>query len=299
MWENFNVKLEKNTFANIPSGDLRISILSECNMKCVYCHSEGCVSKEKLSLEEIVYIVKKSMAYGIKQIRLTGGEPLLHKDITEICSQIKKICPNVHLGINTNGILIDKIIEIVDKGIVDRIVVGLDYFDAAISKNSPFGHSSKKIRDNIIKIKEHGCSVEVDAVYDGDYLNIYSLAKWCLENHIRFKILELIDDTNSKKPKENYVQMIKKLTTDLDLTVGINNCFDDLFAYDKNKTEISFFHSLCRTQECSKCARMHMRVTSLGKAKPCLKNKETEFELLCSNFDDNMRKAIYNLGISP
>lgn len=299
MWTNFNIIKEKNTFANILSGDLRISILSNCNMQCVYCHSEGSKSEHKLSVADTVFIVERALPYGVKQLRITGGEPLLHPEITEICRAIKKQFPKLNIGINTNGILIEKIKELIEKDLVDRIVVGIDLFASRVSKNSPTGEPSQKILKNIEFIKRSRCTVEVDAVYNDDYYNILCLAQWCLKKKIRIKILELINDEHANTPSASYVDMIKNLAKDLALKIGINNAFGDLFGEYKNNTEISFFHSLCRTKECFKCARMHMRVTSDGYARPCLKNNKTIYPLLDGNFDNNMRKAIYSQGTPP
>ena len=235
----------------------------------------------------------------MKQVRLTGGEPLLHKDIIHICEKIRYRFSNLNVGINTNGIEIAKIDQLIEKQLIDRIVFGVDYFDSKVSKASQYGLSSEKIMQNVLRAKEMGCVVEIDSVYDGNYENILKMSEWCLKNKIRLKILEIIDDKLALLPSKDYVDMINKLTADLPVRIGINNSFNDLFALDENNTEISFFHSLCRTKECHRCARMHMRVTSRGYAKPCLKNADTEYPLLSNDFDSNMRKAIYALGISP
>ena len=69
--------------------NLRISITQRCNLKCTYCHREGEVQRanetaEKMSLGEIVRIVKTAVDLGIARIKLTGGEPLMRKDVCDV-----------------------------------------------------------------------------------------------------------------------------------------------------------------------------------------------------------------------
>ena len=74
-------------FLNIPAGDLRISITNACNMKCIYCHNEGQQNERVnfLTVDEIKFIVINAQKYGLMKVRLTGGDPLIHPQIHEIC----------------------------------------------------------------------------------------------------------------------------------------------------------------------------------------------------------------------
>ena len=300
MWDNIRVTDTKCSDLNVYSGDLRISITSQCDMQCVYCHSEGKSTERCLSLDEVLYIIANSIDFGIKSVRITGGEPTMHPDLVPICSKIKQCFPQLHLGINTNGINSEKILDIAKYKLVDRIVFGIDRFDAIVSKNSPIGKSSKQILDTILMTINAGCRAEIDAVYDGNYDNIYRICEWGMHNRIRVKVLEEINDEISDAPAQLFRNMIPRLIADFDLLAGVDIAFDDLYGFDKDgTTRISFFHSLCRTRECSKCARMHMRVTSEGKTKPCLRNNETEFDLLHGDFRLNFLKGICYLGVPP
>ena len=75
---------------------------------------------------------------------------------------------NLDIGINTNCIEIEKLIYMIKHKWINRVIVGLDYFDKDISKNSPVGVSSKQILDNILKIKSFGCDVSISSVYNDD-----------------------------------------------------------------------------------------------------------------------------------
>src|SRR4030067_690028 len=94
-----------------PLLNLRISITQRCNNQCAYCHREGEVqranrSAEKMSVEEIVRIAKVAVGLGISRIKLTGGEPLMRKDLNEIIVEIAEIPGLRDLSLTTNGLLL-------------------------------------------------------------------------------------------------------------------------------------------------------------------------------------------------
>lgn len=78
---------------------------------------------------------------------------------------------HLEIGINTNCVEVDKLIFMIKKHWINRVIVGLDYFDGKISKNSPIGIPSKQILKNIIRIKKLGCDVSISSVYNNDLEN--------------------------------------------------------------------------------------------------------------------------------
>ena len=68
----------------LPKNEYRISITSSCNMKCIYCHNEGNCTHSQLSKDQIESLIVNSYDLGLEQVRITGGEPLIHKDIYDI-----------------------------------------------------------------------------------------------------------------------------------------------------------------------------------------------------------------------
>ena len=109
---------------------LRISLTELCNLRCRYCMPmEGIEKKthdETLSYEEILTAVKVAAKLGINKIRLTGGEPLIKKDIIELSSNIKKIDGIKELCITTNGLLLKKYAKDLKSAGVDRLNISLD-----------------------------------------------------------------------------------------------------------------------------------------------------------------------------
>ena len=72
----------------LPKNEYRISITSGCNMKCVYCHNEGNHVINQLSKDDVENLIKSSYDLGLEQVRITGGEPLIHKEIFDICAEL-------------------------------------------------------------------------------------------------------------------------------------------------------------------------------------------------------------------
>ena len=124
---------------NRPLRDLRISITDRCNFRCVYC-----MPKEKfggdyqflersalLSFEEIARLARIFTQHGIEKIRLTGGEPLVRRNLEQLIGLLAEI-PGLDLTLTTNGSLLTKKAEALRKAGLKRITVSLDSLDDAV-----------------------------------------------------------------------------------------------------------------------------------------------------------------------
>lgn len=109
---------------------MRISITDKCNFRCTYCMpAEGLPWLKKaeiLSYEEIERITRVSVAIGIEQIRLTGGEPLVRRDVPDLVRQLRKIEGLRSLSLTTNGILLKQQASALADAGLTRINVSLD-----------------------------------------------------------------------------------------------------------------------------------------------------------------------------
>ena len=99
----------------LAKNELRISITAACNMKCVYCHNEGNTKMAMITKEQIREIVEESKDFGIKKIRITGGEPLVSPYVEEICQMLTEEY-GISVEMNTNGIVIEKLLRMIKKG---------------------------------------------------------------------------------------------------------------------------------------------------------------------------------------
>ena len=100
---------------NRPLRDLRISVTDRCNFRCVYCMPKEVFGPDYqflhrdmvLTFEEIARLARILTGFGVKKIRLTGGEPLVRKDFTDLVAMLGQI-PGMDLTMTTNGALLTR-----------------------------------------------------------------------------------------------------------------------------------------------------------------------------------------------
>src|SRR6188472_4394379 len=98
---------------NRPLRDLRISVTDRCNFRCVYCMPKEVFGRdyhfldrrELLTFEEIERLVRAFVTHGVEKIRITGGEPLVRRDLEVLVAELAKI-PGLDLTLTTNGALL-------------------------------------------------------------------------------------------------------------------------------------------------------------------------------------------------
>lgn len=109
-----------------PIISLRITITNRCNVNCVYCHHDGMVSsKQEMTPDELYTICKTAKKLGVKKIRLSGGEPLIRKDIVEIVEKIASLGFK-DISMTTNGTMLEEYAQGLKDAGLDRINVSLD-----------------------------------------------------------------------------------------------------------------------------------------------------------------------------
>jgi cyclic pyranopterin phosphate synthase len=127
-----------------PLHDLRISVTDRCNFRCVYCMPKDVFDKNYaylphsslLSFEEITRVAALFVAHGVEKIRLTGGEPLLRKDLERLVAQLRALeTPSgrpLDLTLTTNGSLLARKARTLKEAGLDRVTVSLDAIDDSV-----------------------------------------------------------------------------------------------------------------------------------------------------------------------
>ena len=150
---------------------LRISLIERCNLRCTYCMPEEGVKlspKSHLMTYEEIYDIAKTFVYhGVTKIRLTGGEPLIRKDIPIILEKLATL--PVELSITSNAVIIDKFIDVLKTNGVNKINVSLDSLDADKFKHITRRHEFEKVYNNILLLVKEGFQVKVNAVLMKDF----------------------------------------------------------------------------------------------------------------------------------
>ena len=131
---------------NRPLRDLRISVTDRCNFRCVYCMPKQVFGKDfaflpqaaLLSFEELTRLARLFVAHGVEKIRLTGGEPLLRKNLEQLIEQLSALqTPDGHaldLTLTTNGSVLAKKARALKAAGLQRVTVSLDSLDDAVFK---------------------------------------------------------------------------------------------------------------------------------------------------------------------
>ncbi|HXO42124.1 MAG TPA: GTP 3',8-cyclase MoaA, partial [Thermoanaerobaculia bacterium] len=113
---------------------LRVSVTDRCNLRCTYCLPEDADfpfgDRDFLRPEEIEAMVGALVRLGIRRVRLTGGEPLVRKDIVEIARRVKALPGVENLALSTNGTELARLAEPLRAAGVDRVNISLDSLDA-------------------------------------------------------------------------------------------------------------------------------------------------------------------------
>ncbi|GAB1512450.1 GTP 3',8-cyclase MoaA [Actinophytocola sp. KF-1] len=137
MSERDDAGLVLDTFRR-PLRNLRISVTDRCNLRCRYCMPEAEYTwlprRDLLTFEEISTLVDVFMDLGVDKVRLTGGEPLLRRDLPELVSMLSAK-PLRDLAMTTNGVLLAGHVEELKKAGLNRITVSLDTLQAERSKS--------------------------------------------------------------------------------------------------------------------------------------------------------------------
>lgn len=120
-----------DTFGRVHN-NLRISVTDRCNLRCTYCMPEEVVfmdKRELLSFEEITRFVEIVAPLGIDKLRLTGGEPLLRRDLPALVRMLCKIPGIKDVGLTTNGLLLAPVAQSLFDAGLRRINISLDALD--------------------------------------------------------------------------------------------------------------------------------------------------------------------------
>jgi cyclic pyranopterin phosphate synthase len=157
-----------------PLRDLRISVTDRCNFRCTYCMPREVFGPgyqflqraEILSYEEITRLARIFVAHGVEKIRLTGGEPLVRRNLDELIAQLKDISGLKDLTLTTNGSLLRAQARKLKAAGLQRITVSLDSLDDAVfQRMNDAGVPVSAVLDGIAAAQEAGLApIKVNAV---------------------------------------------------------------------------------------------------------------------------------------
>jgi cyclic pyranopterin phosphate synthase len=177
--------------------DLRISLTDKCSLRCTYCMpAEGLpwLSRaQRLDDEEIVRLAAIFVGLGVRSIRLTGGEPLVHPDVPGVVARLAALTPRPEISLTTNGIGLDHCAEELVAAGLDRINVSLDTLDRARFAELTRRDRLAAVIDGIEAAAAAGLHpLKLNAVLmrDGNLDEAASLLSWSLRHGYRLRFIE-------------------------------------------------------------------------------------------------------------
>ena len=265
---------------------LRISLTDRCNLRCVYCMpKEGLqwqARADQLLVEEIARVVKTAVQGGVKRVRLTGGEPLVHPQVVEIVRRIASN-PNIEeVSITTNAMLLERLAQpLADAGLT-RVNISLDSLDADKFRRITRGGDLNRVWRGIAAAERAQLApLKLNTVIvrglNSDELP--ALARLTMENDWHVRFIEVMPIGNAQDwgegfpaPAERYVsvqEMRAQLST-LNLqpeTSPISNGPARTFRIPGGLGTVGFISPLGE-HFCQDCNRL--RLTSDGRLRSCL-----------------------------
>lgn len=287
---------------------VRISVTDRCNLRCIYCMPEEGVAwtphHEILTYDEIYQISEIFAELGISKIKITGGEPLVRKNISHLISSLKKIHGIENVTLTTNGLLLgEQITSLVQAGI-DGINISLDTLNDDIYKEITRYRGVMKVCDSLMAAKEFknikikvNC-VPIKGMNDEEITQLASLAK---NNAICVRFIEMMPIGLGKQFKaygetELVAVLEEKLGGLIPYAGKQGNGPARYYDIPGFIGKIGFISALSH-QFCSECNRI--RLSSTGFLKTCLQYEQgTELKsLLREGMDKNLLKETISQAI--
>ena len=178
---------------------LRVSVTDRCDFRCTYCMSEDMEFLPKrniLSLEELDRLCNTFIELGVKKLRITGGEPLVRKNIMQLFNSLgSKLGKGLdELTLTTNGSQLDRYAEDLFKSGVRRINISLDSLNENKFKKITRIGSLNKVIKGIKAAKDAGLKIKINTValkgFNDD--EILTLVNWCGENKFSLTFIEVM-----------------------------------------------------------------------------------------------------------
>jgi len=265
---------------------LRISITDRCNLRCAYCLPAGGIQwtplADMLSNEEILRFVEAAAALGIRKVRLTGGEPLVRPDLSDLIRGIMAVSGIQEVSLTTNGMLLERMAGALAHSGLDRVNVSLDTLDPDKFKRITRYGNLERVWNSLYAAENAGLKpLKINAVIvrgfnDGelkDFVRLVLDHDW----HVRF--IELMPVGNGgdwgsgflPDPQRYFsVQEMMAALADFNLTPAqppVGNGPARVFRVPGGKGSLGFISPLGQ-HFCERCNRL--RLTVDGKLRPCL-----------------------------
>ncbi|MDF2661068.1 MAG: 3,8-cyclase MoaA [Paenibacillus sp.] len=268
-----------------PLRDLRISVTDRCNFRCRYCMPAEIFGPEYeflpkdriLSYEETTRLVRIFVSLGVKKLRITGGEPLLRKDLPALLHRLNQLEGVEDMALTTNGVLLPQYAKALRDAGLKRVTVSLDSLDDQRFRLMNGGRSGvQPVLDGIEAAVQAGMKVKINMVVqkginDQDLL---PMAAYFREKGHILRFIEFMDVGNTNGWKSDKVVTKKQILDILQERMPLepvdaryNGEVASRYRYKGSEDEIGIISSVSDAF-CSTCTRA--RISAEGKLYTCL-----------------------------
>jgi len=283
---------------------LRISLTDKCNLRCHYCMPLDATFMDEqryLSVDDYAQVVEDLCKFGLEEVRITGGEPLLRKSFKSLVEKIGSL-PLKKIGLTTNAVLLHKYIEDLLEHRVHHINISLDSLNEDRFNKITRSKNFKKVLENISLAKSAGLNIKINTVLMKGVNDdeIFDFIEFSRELEIPIRFLEFMRIGHGRQEQEDQfisapeiIKNIKKkyemnlISSEIDSTsVNYRLC---------NGAEIGFIASESMPF-CGHCSRW--RLSCDGMIKACLLKSEG---LSIKGLESKEREEVYYelLGMKP
>lgn len=279
---------------------LRISLTQRCSYSCFFCHHEGenDIGNE-MSLADIEQIVKHASAYGIRKVKLTGGEPLMRNDILDI---VKRISPLVtDLSMTTNGLLLEDMALNLKHAGLSRVNVSIHSLDPDVYFQITGSRDLERVKRGVRTAVEVGLTpVKVNMTVIAGYNNdsIWEMMDFASDMGVILQIIEMqqMPDSDLQNIDELWVDLgpleeeLKNRAIKIEKRRTQNRFLYTIPLNSRRNVSVEIVRPMHNTEFCEGCTRL--RVTSDGKLKPCLYRQDNVVEVFPCDGQLEQEKAI-------
>ncbi|KAB8195180.1 GTP 3',8-cyclase MoaA [Nonomuraea phyllanthi] len=272
----------RDSFGRVAT-DLRVSLTDKCNLRCTYCMPpEGLdwlPNAQLLTADEIVRLVTIGVErLGITEVRYTGGEPLIRRELADIVARTTALRPKPQVSLTTNGIGLARLAGALAEAGLDRVNVSLDTLDPDTFKRLAHRDRHADVVAGLAAAAEAGLRpVKVNAVLMRGFNDheAVPLLRWCLDQGYELRFIEQMPlDAQHGWTREGMVtadEILERLSTAFDLTPddpkARGSAPAERFLVDGGPARVGVIGSVTRPF-CGSCDRV--RLTADGQVRNCL-----------------------------
>lgn len=271
-----------------PLLNLRVAVTRHCNLRCQYCHMEGEERlkenfAEEMTVDEIVRIVKIAVGLGISKVKLTGGEPLMRKDIVEILEGIAAIPGLADLSMTTNGTMLASLAQELHTKGLRRVNISLPTLNAEVYNKLTGGNVEDVLKgvEAAVEVGFYPVKLNMLILKGVNDDAVAEMIEFTREAGTILQLIELEPINISKtyysahhKSLDEYECMLRQKA----LKVETRQYMQSRRIYHLPDATVEIVHPIENTEFCMHCTRL--RVTSNGKLKPCLMRNDNLIDAL-------------------